>query len=80
MLRTDVIRFGATYCCQHAECRAIVEMVILETRGLDFRTRGAALAYTTRRLREEGLRVATPIDRHIRRSPFQWTDGGGAVA
>ena len=33
MRRTDVIRFGATYCCQHMECRSLVEAVVSETRG-----------------------------------------------
>lgn len=58
----DVIRFGSIYVAQHADCFPLVEAIIADAQRRRFRTRGAALSYTTRRLRDAGLRVATITD------------------
>jgi len=81
MPKVDVIRFGVTYCAQHVACMPIVEAVIAEARARRFRTTGGALSYVTRRLREEGLVVATPCDAPRRRnSPPAHYMGGGSAA
>lgn len=56
----DVVRFGLSYVAQHPECFPLVEAVVSEARRRNFRTAGGALAYTTRKLRQAGLTVATP--------------------
>ncbi len=66
-MRVDVIRFGATFCCQRPDCRPIVDETIAECHRRGFRTRGAALSFVTRTLREAGLTVATPVSLRARR-------------
>ncbi len=82
MAKVNVIRFGAVYCCQDEASLPIIEAVIREAREREFRTRGGALSYVTRRLREAGLRVSTANDRACRDSgqPVRWNDDGGAAA
>jgi hypothetical protein len=78
----DVVRFGRTYVAQRPECSAHVEAIVAEAQGRRFRTLGGATSYTTRRLREAGLKVATPVDRALRRTrpAFHWNDDGGEAA
>lgn len=75
----DVIRFGVTYVAQQPDCFPLVEAIIADAQRRRFRTRGGALSYTTRRLREAGLRVATLTDIRARRRRTQIIHGDFAA-